>query len=82
MLNGYILIKEMPLKETKTENGIIIPKLNYQRLCEVCSTYNGSKFNIGDVIIKPIGKSTPIIIDGETYECIKETLIFAKMDKL
>ena len=41
--------------------------------------YEGSTLKEGDIIIKPIGRSTPIKIDGVKYECIKEGFIFAKV---
>jgi len=79
MLNGYVLIKDRVSKETKTESGIIIPNDKYQRIAEIVAVPAISKFKVGDVIVKPIGKTTPVKIDDVEYECIKESLIFAKM---
>ena len=41
--------------------------------------YDGSILKEGDIIIKPIGRSTPLTIDGVKYDCIKEGFIFAKI---
>jgi len=79
MINGYVLIKDKPIEETKTESGIIIPKERYQRIAEIVAVPEKSKFKIGDVIVKPIGKTTPVKINDIEYECIKESIIFAKM---
>lgn len=79
MLNGYVLIKDIQTEDIITKNGIIIPKDKYQRISEIYAVNENSKFKVGDVIIKPIGKTTPVKIDNIEYECIKETLIFAKM---
>lgn len=79
MLNGYVLIKDLPLQDNVTENGIIIPKDKYQRVAQICAVCEDSKFLVGEIIIKPIGRSTPVKIDDVEYECIRESLIFAKL---
>ena len=79
MLNGYVLIKDLPLQDNVTENGIIIPKDKYQRVAQICAVCEDSKFFVGEIIIKPIGRSTPVKIDDVEYECIRESLIFAKL---
>lgn len=79
MLNGYVLIKDLPIEENVTENGIILPKQTYQRNAEIIAVGEDSKFKSGDIIIKPIGRTTPVTIDDTEYECIKENLIFAKV---
>ena len=79
MLNGYALIKDLPLEENVTEHGIILPKDTYQRNAEIIAVGEESKFKAGDIIIKPIGRTTPVTIDDVEYECIKEELIFAKV---
>ena len=78
--NGYILIQDIK-NETITESGLYIPDEQYNRFARVLKTYEGSILNEGDVIVKPIGRSTPIKIDGVTYDCIKEGFIFAKVIK-
>lgn len=77
MVNDYVMIQDLKLEDEVLDSGIIIPKAKYQRLAKVVVVGAESKFKEGDVIIKPIGRSTPISIDGEYYECIKEGLIFA-----
>jgi co-chaperonin GroES (HSP10) len=75
--NGYILIQD--IKNETTKSGIIIPDDTYNRFSRVIKTYEGSTLSPGDIIIKPIGRSTPVKINGVTYDCIKEGFIFAKV---
>lgn len=79
MKNGYVMIKDVPQEEKTTESGIILPKVRYNRIAEIVAVCDGSKFKVGDIIVKPIGRSTPVTIDGVDYECIKEEIIFAKV---
>ena len=76
--NGYILIQDVK-NETITQSGIYIPNEQYNRFARVMKVYDGSSLKEGDIIIKPIGRSTPIKIDGVKYDCIKEGFIFAKL---
>lgn len=76
--NGYILIQDVK-NETITQSGIYIPNEQYNRFARVMKSYEGSSLKEGDIIIKPIGRSTPIKIDGVKYDCIKEGFIFAKL---
>ena len=75
--NGYILIQD--IKNETTKSGIIIPDDTYNRFSRVIKTYEGSTLTPGDIIIKPIGRSTPVKINDVTYDCIKEGFIFAKV---
>ena len=76
MKNGYILIQDV-----KNENvsGVEIPDEQYNRFARVLKTYEGSVLKPGDVILKPIGRTTPLKINGVTYDCIREGFIFAKL---
>lgn len=76
--NGYILIQDVK-NETVTQSGIYIPNEQYNRFARVMKSYEGSSLKEGDIVIKPIGRSTPIKIDGVKYDCIKEGFIFAKL---
>ena len=76
--NGYILIQDIK-NETVTQSGLYIPDEQYNRFAKVMKVYEGSTLKEGDIIVKPIGRSTPIKIDGVRYECIKEGFIFAKI---
>ena len=78
--NGYILIQDVK-NETVTQSGIYIPNEQYNRFARVMKSYEGSSLKEGDIVIKPIGRSTPIKIDGVKYDCIKEGFIFAKVIK-
>ena len=75
--NGYILIQD--IKNETTTSGIIIPDETYNRFARVLKTYEGSTLSVGDIIIKPIGRTTPIKINDITYDCIKEGFVFAKV---
>ena len=75
--NGYILIQD--IKNETTSSGIIIPDESYNRFARVLKTYEGSILSTGDIIIKPIGRTTPIKINDITYDCIKEGFVFAKV---
>ena len=75
--NGYILIQD--IKNETTSSGIIIPDETYNRFARVIKTYDGSSLTPGDIIIKPIGRTTPVKINDIIYDCIKEGFIFAKV---
>ena len=78
MKNGYILIQDVK-NETITSSGLYIPDEQYNRFARVLKTYEGSILKEGDIIIKPLGRTTPLKIDGVKYDCIKEGFIFAKL---
>lgn len=75
--NGYILIQD--IKNETTSSGIFIPDETYNRFARVLKTYEGSTLTAGDIIIKPIGRTTPIKINDVIYDCIKEGFVFAKV---
>lgn len=76
--NGYILIQDVK-NETVTSSGLYVPDEQYNRFARVMKVYEGSILKEGDIIIKPIGRSTPLNIEGVKYDCIKEAFIFAKI---
>ena len=79
MRNGYVLIKDEKLEDITTKGGIVLPQ-KWQRIATIVAVPDGeTKFNVGDRIIKPIGKGTPITIDGEEYEAIRGNLLFARL---
>lgn len=78
MKNGYILIQDIK-NETITDSGLYIPDEKYNRFARVLKTGENSKLKVGDVIIKPIGRTTPIKLNGVVYDCIRESFIFAKI---
>ena len=75
--NGYILIQD--IKNETTSSGIIIPDESYNRFARVLKTFEGSTLTPGDIIIKPIGRTTPIKINNIIYDCLKEGFVFAKV---
>lgn len=78
MKNGYILIEDVK-DEIVNKSGLYVPDENYNRFARVLKTYSGSVLNEGDIIIKPIGRTTPIKIDGIVYDCLREGFVFAKV---
>lgn len=77
--NGYIVIKD--IVNEMTESGVWIPDEKYNRFARVLKVCEGSSLKPGDIIVKPIGRSTPVKLNGEVYDCIKESFIFAKIEK-
>lgn len=79
MVNGYVLVKDEKLEDITTKGGIIIPQ-KWQRIATIVAVPEGeTKYSVGDKIIKPIGKGTPITLDGVEYEAIKGELLFARL---
>lgn len=80
MQNDYVMVKDLEKEDTVTKNGIIIPADKYQRLAKIVALpENETCLKLGDVIIKPIGRGTPVKLNGEEYECIKKALLFARL---
>ncbi len=77
--NGYIIIKDVV--NEKTQSGIYIPDDKYNRFARVLKVGENSKLKPGDVVIKPIGRTTPIKLNGVIYDCIRESFIFAKIEE-
>ena len=86
MKNGYILIKDI-VNETITKSGIYVPDESNNRFSKVVKTCENSVLNVGDVIVKPIGRTTPIKVSvkkgdeitSEIFDCIRESFIFARI---
>lgn len=76
--NGYIIIQDIK-NETITEGGLYIPDEKYNRFARVLKVGEGSTLKEGDIIIKPIGRTTPVKIGDITYDCLKEGFVFAKI---
>ncbi len=76
--NGYLLIQDIQ-NATVTPSGLYVPEEQYNRFARVMKVYDGSSLKEGDIVIKPINRSTPVTIDGVKYDCIKEGFIFAKL---
>lgn len=77
MKNGYILIKD--IKNETVGGSINVPDDTYNRFAKVLKTYEGSVLKEGDIIIKPIGRTTPIKINDVVYDCLREGYVFAKV---
>ena len=70
MKNGYIIIQDIK-NEYINDTGIYVPDEKVNRFAKVLKE--------GDVIVKPIGRTTPIKINGEIYDCLREGFVFAKI---
>ena len=66
--NGYIIIKDVV--NEKTQSGIYIPDDKYNRFARVLKVGENSKLKPCDIVIKPIGRTTPIKLNGVIYDCI------------
>ena len=77
--NGYIIIKDVV--NEKTQSGIYIPDDKYNRFARVLKVGENSKLKPGDIVIKPIGRTTPRKLNGVIYDCIRESFIFAKIEE-
>lgn len=77
--NGYIIIKDVV--NEKTQSGIYIPDDKYNRFARVLKVGENSKLKPGDIVIKPIGRTTPIKLNDVIYDCIRESFIFAKIEE-
>jgi co-chaperonin GroES (HSP10) len=75
MKNKHVLIKELKEKQV-SPNGIIIATEKYNRKAVVIQTAS-DEVNVGDTIIKTIGKGTIFKINGEEYEILHEGHILA-----
>ncbi len=79
MVNGYVLVKDEKLEDITTKAGIVIPQ-KWQRIATIVAVPEGeTKYKVGDRIVKPIGKGTPITLDGVEYEAIRGSLLFARL---
>lgn len=82
MMNRYILIEDIEDQEKKSESGLWLPTDKYQRIAKVISVSEDEKeLKPGDLIVKPIGLTTPVEIFGKQYDCIHKKRIFAKLNK-
>ena len=77
--NGYIIIKDVV--NEKTQSGIYIPDDKYNRFAQVLKVGENSKLKPGDIVIKPIGRTTPTKLNGVIYDRIRESFIFAKIEE-
>lgn len=77
MKNNFFLIKEIN-EETVTDSGIIIPADKYERRAKVYAVCEDEDVvNVGDTVIKNVGRGTPIVLNGEEYEMLHKDFIMA-----
>lgn len=70
MKNNSVLVKEIK-EEQVSPSGIILTTEKYNRKAIVIQSAS-PEINIGDTIIKTIGKGTMFKINGEEYEILNE----------
>jgi co-chaperonin GroES (HSP10) len=70
MKNSYVLIKEIK-EEQISKGGLLLPNdWNAKRKATVIAVEDNDQIKQGDIILREHGKSTEVMIDGETYEMI------------
>ena len=82
MKNNYVLIKDL-IMERKTAAGIILPPPKVNRNAVVLESYENSEVSKGDVIIKNVGKGTPMVLNDMKCEMIhiNDIIAIIKEDK-
>ena len=71
MMNNYILVKDFKQEEKVTKSGIIIPKSEkWNRMATVLACGECDQVKKGDVIMKNLGKGTPMILNDVEMEMI------------
>lgn len=71
MKNNNVLVKEIKEEQQVTASGIILATEKYNRKAIVIQSAS-SEVNVGDTIIKTMGKGTMFKINGEEYEILNE----------
>jgi len=76
MKNDYILIEEK--EEVRTDSGLWLPPNPNNRRAKVLAVSEDDEdINVGDTILKAIGKGTQIKMKGKWVEAIKRGDLFA-----
>ena len=76
MKNKYILIQDVT--EKQTASGIWLPEEKHNRVAKVLEVDpNDEEIEVGDIVLKLIGKGTVIRLDGEYVEAIHRNHLLA-----
>jgi co-chaperonin GroES (HSP10) len=76
MKNNYLLIED--IVEQKTNSGLWIPPDPKNRKAKVLEIAEGEEdIEVGDVVLKGIGRGTSIRIDGKWLEAIHKNNLLA-----
>jgi|TARA_R100000093_G_scaffold44795_2_gene23187 co-chaperonin GroES (HSP10) len=76
MKNDYLLIED--IVEQKTNSGLWIPPDPKNRKAKVLEIADGEEdIEVGDVVLKGIGKGTSVRIDGKWLEAIHKNNLLA-----
>jgi co-chaperonin GroES (HSP10) len=78
MKNKNVLVKELQ-EEQVSPSGIILTTEKYNRKAIVIQSAS-NEVNVGDTIVKTIGKGTMFKINGEEYEILHEGHILAVIE--
>ena len=76
MKNNYLLIED--IIEQQTTSGLWIPPDPKNRRAKVLEISSDDKdINVGDVVLKAVGKGTPIRLGGKWLETIHKNNLLA-----
>jgi len=76
MKNNHLLVRELSVERT-TDAGILLPEEKWKRRAEVLAVCTDSQIQPGDVIMRNVGRGTPITIEGQRLEMIHEDWVMA-----
>ena len=76
MKNNYILIQD--IKETQTASGLWLPEEKHNRVAKVLAvSSDDEEIEVGDTVLKLIGKGTIIRLNGTYVEAIHRNNLLA-----
>lgn len=76
MKNSYVLVREVSV-ETTSPAGLLLPEEKWKRKAVVVKAEEGSAVKEGDLVLRNVGRGTPIQVDGEELETIHQDWIMA-----
>jgi len=76
MKNNHLLVRELSVERT-TDAGILLPEEKWKRRAEVLVVCDDSQIRPGDVVMRNVGRGTPITIEGQQLEMIHEDWVMA-----
>ena len=78
MMHDHILVEELNV-ERYSSSGLLLPEEKWQRKAVVMATPTDSPVNVGDTIIRNMGRGTPININGQDLEIIHLDWVMAQI---
>jgi len=76
MKNNHLLVRELSVERT-TAAGILLPEEKWKRRAEVLAVCADSQIRPGDIVMRNVGRGTPITIEGQQLEMIHEDWVMA-----